>query len=182
VILYRCFPWDREAAPQARGGALWFPRRLQGDARHDAPELYGCLYASEEPVSAVVELLARFRGTRLRAGLLSLGGLPAAIAALQLADRAAVVDLDEPRVLTAERLRPSRVVSRDRATTQADARALHARRPGAAAVRWWSTFEPRWPNLTVFDRAAEHLAVRGVRALSLEDDVVVEAARYLGLR
>jgi hypothetical protein len=35
----------------------------QGAGRHDNPELYGCLYASEESVSAVAEQLAPFRGT-----------------------------------------------------------------------------------------------------------------------
>ena len=28
---------------------------LQGEGRHDAPTLYGCLYVSAEPVSALVE-------------------------------------------------------------------------------------------------------------------------------
>jgi hypothetical protein len=62
VTLYRCFAWDRRAAPVEPGGALWFARAFQGDGRHDNPERYGCLYAAEETVSAVAEQLARFRG------------------------------------------------------------------------------------------------------------------------
>ena len=47
---------------RAEGGALWFPRRYQGDGRHDNPDVYGCLYVATEPVAAIVEQLARFRG------------------------------------------------------------------------------------------------------------------------
>ena len=65
MILHRCFPWDARAGHAASWGALRFPRELQGDGRHDAPERYGCAYVSEQPVAAVVEELARFAGTVL---------------------------------------------------------------------------------------------------------------------
>ena len=71
---------------EARGGALWFPRMLQGNGRHDAPQRYGCLYVSEEPLSTVVEQLAPFVGTKLAAPDLVRGGLPLALAALELPD------------------------------------------------------------------------------------------------
>jgi hypothetical protein len=182
VILFRCFAWDREVGAEARGGALWFPRMLQGDGRHDRPDRYGCLYASESRVSAVVEQLGRFRGQTLAGDRLLRFRLPLALAELHLDDGAEVLDLDDPAVLQAERLRPSLVATHERARTQADAAALFERRPSAQAIRWWSTFESQWANVTLFDRAAGSLAVRATRPLSLEDVAVTEAAAFLGLR
>ena len=181
MILFRCFGWDRGVGAADRGGALWFPRSLQGQGRHDAPERYGCLYVSEDPVSAVVEQLGPLAGARLDVSDLRRAGLPLALAALRLSEDARVVDLDEPLVLADEALRPSLVATRDRARSQAHAALLHARHPGSAGLRWWSAFESGWANVTLFDRAAPELAVEDVRTLDLEDDVVGEAAAFLGL-
>jgi RES domain len=182
VNLYRCFPWDARAGATSPGGALWFPRALQGDGRHDAPERYGCLYASEDAVSAVVEEIGCFVGTELAAADLCRGGLPLALATLVLPDSAALVDLDEPLVLAAARLRPSLVATDERARTQEAAAALHERYERAVGLRWWSAFHSRWPNVTLFDRAQEALSVEEVRPLRLEDEIVGEAASVLGLR
>jgi hypothetical protein len=181
VILYRCFAWDRGVGVADPGGALWFPRSLQGQGRHDAPESYGCLYVSEDPVSAVVEQLGPLAGTRLEESDLRRAGLPLALGALRLSESARVVDLDEPLVLVGEALRPSAVATRDRTRSQADAALLHERHPEAAGLRWWSAFESGWANVTLFDRAAPELVVEDVQTLELEDDVVGEAAAFLGL-
>ena len=181
MIFFRCFAWDRGVRASAPGGALWFPRPLQGQGRHDAPERYGCLYVSEDPVAAVVEQLAPLAGTRLEESDLVRAGLPLALAALTLPEDALVLDLDEPLVLAEEALRPSLVATRDRARSQADAALLHGRHPDTAGLRWWSAFEPRWANVTLFDRAAPELGVEDVRTLALTDEVVGEAAAFLGL-
>jgi hypothetical protein len=182
VILYRCFAWSERARPAAQDGALWFPRAFQGEGRHDNPDLYGCLYLADREVSCVVEQLARFRGQRLSASLLRRRGLPLALAALELEDDAALLDLDDPRVLARERLRPSVVATRLRDLTQPQARALHEKHPDAAGLRWWSSYEATWANATVFDRAALRLHIESVRALTLDDPAVVEAADFFGLR
>jgi RES domain len=182
VILYRCLAWHARAAPDAPDGALWFPRLYQGEGRHDNPAAYGCLYLSEKPLSCVVEQLARFRGQRLTPALLHRRGLPLALAELELPDDAQLVDLDEPAVLRRERLRPSRVATRERGITQPQALALHSKHPEAAGIRWWSTFEAQWLNVTVFDRAGTALRLVSVRALDVADDEIVAAADVLGLR
>jgi hypothetical protein len=182
VILYRCFAWDDRAPQQDPDGPLWFPRMFQGDGRHDNPDLFGCLYLSERALSTVVEQLARFRGQRLLPSLLRRRGLPLALAELELADPVDLVDLDDPAVLRRERLRPSVVATRHRETTQPQARHLHDRHPTAAGLRWWSTYEALWLNVTLFDRASAQLRVRSLRALSVEDPVVKEAADLFGLR
>jgi hypothetical protein len=181
VILYRCFAWSRRARAVDRDGALWFPRELQGEGRHDNPDTYGCLYAAGSAVSAVVEQLARFRGQRLTEGMLVRRGLPLAVAAIELPDNRRVLDLDDPAFLQSHQLRPSVVATRQREITQPQALALHRRHPRAAALRWWSTFEALWANFTVFDRAAGDLRLADVSRLRFGDHVVVEAAELLGI-
>jgi hypothetical protein len=180
VNLYRCFAWDARARHPDQDGPLWFPRVFQGDGRHDNPDLYGCLYLSTVALSSIIEQLARFRGQRLSPSLLRRRGLPLALAALDLADVADLQDLDDPSVLRRERLRPSRVATRHRDVTQPQARALFER--GAAGLRWWSTYEALWTNVTVFDRAAALLRVESVRALTIDDPVIVDAADFFALR
>ena len=181
MILFRCVAWDKAARPRARGSPLWFPRMLQGNGRHDNPTLYGCLYVSVEPVSAVAEQLERLAGTSLEAVDLIRRGLPLALAAITLEDDAALLDLDDPAVLVGEGMRPSQVATNERSMTQVGAAEIFTRHPRVAGIRWWSTIEALWPNLTLFDRAEELLDVEDVQPLELGDEVVVEAADYLGL-
>jgi RES domain len=179
VILWRCFAWNRRAQPTDPDGALWFPREFQGDGRHDNPETYGCLYLADRATSAVVEQLARFRGQRLVEGMLVRRRLPLALAEIELSDRAAVIDLDDPAELVGRELRPSQIATRTRTVTQPQALALH--REGAAALRWWSTYESLWANVTVFDRAARRLRLTDVRPLRVDTPAVTEAADLLGV-
>ena len=182
MILYRCFAWNERAAPADPDGALWFPRIYQGEGRHDNPDLYGCLYLADRAMSCVVEQLARFRTQRLTAALLRRRELPLALAELELAERAELIDLDEPLVLRREHLRPSAIATRQRVLTQPQARALFERHKKAAGLRWWSTYEAQWANVTVFERATRMLRVASVRALTLDDPAVGEAAEFFGMR
>jgi hypothetical protein len=179
VTLHRCFAWERRGAPDAPGGALWFARPFQGDGRHDNPERYACLYVAELAVSAVVEQLARFRGNILVPGMLRRRNLPLALATLELDDRVRLVDLDSPDVLATRGLRPSLVATRRRERTQPQALAIHA--DGADGMRWWSTFESLWINLTLFDRAAGRLRVGEVRVLGRDHPALREALDLLGI-
>jgi hypothetical protein len=182
VTLYRCFAWDERAGEREPDGPLWFPRVYQGDGRHDNPDRFGCLYLSATALSSVVEQLARFRSQRLLPSLLRRRGLPLALADLELEADTPLVDLDDPVVLRRERLRPSLVATRRREVTQRQARRLHDAHPEAAGLRWWSTYESQWTNVTLFERAASRLRVRTVRALGLDDPTVVDAAEFFGLR
>jgi hypothetical protein len=182
VTLYRAFAWREAAQPSESDGPLWFPRIFQGDGRHDNPEVYGCLYLADRPESCIVEQLAAFRGQRLTASLLRRRGLPLALAQLELDARAELIDLDDPAVLMREGLRPSRVATRDRATTQPRALELYRAHKKAAGLRWWSTWEALWANVTIFDRAAKSLKVTDVRELTLEHPNLRQAAELFGLR
>ncbi|HSL82489.1 MAG TPA: hypothetical protein VLF66_06900, partial [Thermoanaerobaculia bacterium] len=110
MICWRVTALDPAARDRERGGMLWFPRLLQGEGRHDNPDLYGCLYAAAEPVGAIAETLAPFRGSgRLDPSMLRRAGRPLYLGRLVLADEAGVLNLDDPEVLVREELRPSRV-------------------------------------------------------------------------
>ena len=182
MILWRVLAADPGAAPREPGGPLFFPRPFQGRGRHDNPARYGCLYLTSDPTSAVVEAIARFRGSGdLREEMLAREGRPLAMARLELPDEAELIDLDEPRVLARERMRPSRVATHDRAVTQAYAERLFDKHPDAAGIRWWSTFESSWMNVTLFDRVWRRLRSRPPEPLTLDHPTVVEAAELLSL-
>lgn len=182
MLLYRCFAWNERARDRETDGPLWFPQPFQGEGRHDNPGHYGCLYLSDQALSSLVEQLARFRGQRLLPSLLRRRGLPLALAELELDDRAELVDLDDPLTLKREKLRPSRVATRHRSTTQPQALQLYRRHSRAAGLKWWSVYEAFWMNVTMFDRAAAQLRVRSIRVLTLGDPAVLEAADFFGLR
>lgn len=181
MIVYRCFAWNQGAGHTDPDGPLWFPRVFQGEGRHDNPDLYGCLYLAEHALSCVAEQLGRFRGQQLRPSFLVRRSLPLALAALELANTAELIDFDDPTTLRRARLRPSLVATRRRDRTQPQARALYERHLTAVGLRWWSTYEALWINITLFDRATPHLRVAWVRALTLDDPAVAEAAQVLGI-
>lgn len=180
--LWRVLPWDPSATAGAPGGALWVPRAFQGTARHDASDRYGCLYLAEAAVSAVAEVLAPFRGTGdLQPELLVRSGRQLALAELELDAGAVLVDLDDPALLAAETLRPSIVATGRRGITQAYAVRQFERHPHAAGLRWWSTLEASWIQVTLFDRALGAVNVRNVRMLAIDAEAVTVAAAHLGL-
>lgn len=161
---------------------LWFPRELQGEGRHDNPDLYGCLYAAAEPVGAIAETLAPFRGSgRLKPSMLRRAGRSLHLGRILVAEEAVVIDLDDPAVLVREDLRPSQVATRLRSTTQVQAAHLYQVHTTATALCWWSTIESTLANLTIFDRGARTLALEGRRQLAMNDLAVVAAAELLGL-
>lgn len=182
MILYRCFAWDDRVRSNQQDGALWFPRVFQGEGRHDNPDIYGCMYLTDRAVSCVVEQLARFRGQRLISDLLRRRGLPLALAELELADGATLINLDDPATLKRESLRPSLIATRHRDVTQPQARKLHEQHLDVAGLAWWSTYESLWTNVTLFERAQNMLSLRSVRALKIEDPAVAEAAHFFELR
>ncbi len=182
MILWRLLPWRADAALAEPGGALWFPRELQGAGRHDNPDRYGCLYVAEDPVATVLEALAPFRGTGvLSAAALVRAGLPLALARLSLAGDRQPLDLDDPSVLLNTDLRPSTVATNDRAVTQAYAARLFDEHPDAVGLRWWSTLEASFANLTLYDRAAASMGLDGVEPLTIAHAATRDAAEMLGL-
>src|SRR5579875_3895178 len=73
------------------------------------------------------------------------------------------------------------LASARRPVTQACAVRQFERHPEAAGLRWWSTLEASWINVTLFDRALRALTLHRVRPLRVDDAPVVAAAAFLGL-
>ena len=133
-------------------------------------------------MSAVAEALAPFRGRgALTASMLERAGRRLSLLALDLREPAGLLDLDEPQTLAAEGLRPSRVATRVRASTQRDALALFETHRRATGLRWWSTIEASWINVTLFYLPRRRLRMRSVELLSPDHEVVRDAASELGL-
>jgi hypothetical protein len=182
MIFWRLIPRIPDVAPSSPGGALWFPRELQGTGRHDNPERYGCLYLSESPMSAVAEALAQFRGAGvLSRRMLVRANLPLALVQVDCEDNRKLIDLDDPDVLTRTRLRPSQIATKARAITQAYAARIFDAHPAAVGLRWWSTLEASLTNVTLYDRAAPALRFIDSETLTLEHSATREAADLLGL-
>lgn len=165
--------------PRARGRQPGHPLTVspvQGAGRIDNPEHYKVLYAGRSASGAVGETLGRFRewmpsllgerpylpGSRLRLATLDL-------------DRV-LCDLDDPAELHARNLRPSRVVTRDRAVTQAWALDIHGDQ-AYRGTQWWSFWNPDWTSAGVW--AVEDLRVTSIEDLSLDHPAVAEAASVL---
>jgi hypothetical protein len=165
------------------GDPLTVARGYQGGGRHDNPDVYGALYASRSPVSAVAEALRRFRGREV-------GGRPLeradggrlALATVDDSGLDGLVDLDDPAVLGARSLRPSVVATRNREITQPIALSIYGE--GGEGFEWWSTVEASWINLTLFaERAVPKLNVVGdPEVLDLRHPAVLSAGEAIGVR
>ncbi len=181
-MLYRLFPWDPVAGASSSGGALFNPRAQQGNGRHDNPDLYGALYVARVQVSAVAEWLVGFRGqTLVRDDFARTDGRRWALVGLDDAALRGIVDLDDPVELAARRMRPSRVATRTRSSTQEVAGTLFAE--GIPGFGWWSTLEASWPNVTLFaERVLGALRVAsGPREIGIDDPAVRAAAAAIGV-
>jgi len=181
--LFRVFDWDGSSLSRREGGPLHVARARQGAGRHDAPAMYGAWYCSREPVSAVAESIQYLRGQALTdADFLRVGGTAKALVTLRADAALTLVDLDDPSELASRRLRPSRVATMRRQTTQRIAASIFEE--GATGLLWWSTLEAEWANVTLFhERALPHVSIAAPpRKLSLAMAEVRQAAAFLGIR
>jgi RES domain len=180
-VLYRLFPSVPGVGPTDPGGPLFAPRMDQGGGRHDNPDAYGALYLSRVPTASVAELLIVLRTQPVLPQHLTADGFPYAIASIDDSALDDLLDLDDPANLVTRNLRPSRIATRDRGTTQPVALTLY--REGVDGFEWWSTIEASWINVTLFaDRAVDRLSVTGPpEALTLDSPWVREAAEAVGV-
>jgi hypothetical protein len=182
VDLFRVFQWDGVSLDVASGGPLFVPRARQGQGRHDCPTLYGAWYCTRHPLSAVAEAIQHLRGRRLADEHFWRGrDSRQALVALRLSESVPLVDLDDAAQLLARRLQPSHVATHRRSRTQRIAESIFSE--GAAGIRWWSTLNAEWTNVTLFhERALPQIALLSPpRPLSVELPEVREAAAQIGV-
>lgn len=148
--LFRVFPYDKNAAPNEKGGALYVPGSTAG--RIANPDLYRELYLSLEPESAIAEAFGRLPVWH-RTDYVRANGTPLALGTYELGDDAPIFDLDSVEALASLGIkRPSEVVVRNRKITQRWARRLFERGTHVGA-RWWSYYDPAWTAVALWDIA-----------------------------
>jgi hypothetical protein len=172
--LYRVLPYLHDAERGEPGHPLHVPPSI-GAGRIDNPERYDVLYVGDNPACAVAEAFGW--APRWTAGLLrgppALPGSMRALVTYELPDDTAICDLDDADRLVELALRPSRVVTRDRAVTQAWALDLFARGEFVGA-RWWSYYDPEWGSLGLW--APAQLTVAHVAPLTVDHPALLDAA------
>lgn len=180
-MLYRTYPHVAGAGPTDPGGPLHVPQLDQGEGRHDNPDVYGAIYMSRDPLSAVAELLRTVPQGELEPEILLHEGEPYRLGVFDDVALGGLVDLDDPRSLEARDLRPSGVATRNRTPTQRLALRIHEE--GVAGFEWWSTIEASWINVTLFaERAVGALVVVGrPEPLTIDHPAVREAADAVGV-
>jgi hypothetical protein len=149
--LYRVFPW-LEDADEGKPGNPLYVAAPQGRGRVDNPDRYLTLYASDEAPGAIAEAFGNNSTWTpdLLDGPPSLPGSRRALAVFD-SDATRIVDLDDAQALLDRKLRPSRVVTRDRDTTQRWAlRIFNERR--WSGVRWWSYYNADWGSFGIWGR------------------------------
>jgi hypothetical protein len=176
TTLYRVFPWSAEADEGTAGHPLFLAAYAGG--RIDNPDHYLALYLSDGPGGACAEAFD-YRtewDVRMLRGSPSLPGSVRALATYTLDPAIIVCNLDDAARLVELGLRPSQVVTRDRAVTRAWAlRIFDEHRWGG--IRWWSYYDPRWGSHGIW--AVDGLTVDDVEVLTLDHDAILEAAEVL---
>lgn len=176
---WRVLNYNAAAAdPSSNGHPLYiWPR--QGAGRVDDPDHdYLILYVGDSAEGAIAEAFGSYSAWRPEI----LDPPPAAPAGtvkalVRYEGDPAILDLDDPGVLQDWALRPSSVVSRDRASTQQWARSMYET-GDYAGVSWWSFYEPRWASYGLWDTSA--LTVVGTpEVLTLSHPAVEEAAALI---
>lgn len=170
---YRVVPWSAEDSLEP--AALLVPsRELQGRSRHDNTDLYTALYCSTTRSSAVSELVQNL-GSELDDKDLFRSGKRLHLVHFSTNRDLAILDADDPSMLTSLRTRPSRFASRFRENTQPIAR--HIFESGKDGFLWWSTIEASWINATLFaERVISDIDLRGApRPLTIDSGDVRSA-------
>lgn len=181
MLLYRTFAYLRTA----RSGESGHPDYLhlpQGRHRLDNPVHYSVWYLAESPSGAVGETFGDL--PRWHSPMLDVPALPGSVRALgvyELPDSLPLLDLDDGRNLADRAVRPTQVVTRVRAVTQAWAlRVFDERDSGGArlwaGVRWWSYHRPTWPVFGIWGHTPVNV---DVQVLTMSHPAISDAARNL---
>jgi hypothetical protein len=173
--LYRVIPFVPSAKKGEPGHPLYFPPN-QGLARVDNSNHYSVGYLATTGSCAISEsfgFLSSWDSMMLR----PIKTLPESrwvIATYILKTESVIFDMDDAANLLKLRIRPSRVVTRDRAITQSWALKVHKNRVNSG-VSWWSFYNPDWSCVGLWDLSI--LKVKGTEELTLENSWLEEASR-----
>src|SRR5450755_4328624 len=148
MLAYRVFPHLPEATWGAAGHAMHADR--QGSGRLDNPGHYRIWYLTLEPGGAVAETFGDIG--EWDSGMFEFPPIPGsrrALATYLLDDNIPLLNLDDAWNLYTRGLRPTQIIARNRAATQAWALNVYNERNGRGTrtwhgITWWSYHRPQW--------------------------------------
>lgn len=177
MILYRCFPYSSATKKIEPGHPLFIPAK-RSTGRINNPDIYSPSYWSAQPECAVAEV---YGGQMYWSPGTFLGGpqLPKThqgIAAIEIPNDARIFNMDDAPNLVKLKLRPSQVVTRDSAVTQAWARKIFETNK-FVGISWWSIFWPEWQSYGLWSLTGAQ--VLSIEKLSIGHPAVLESAEVL---
>lgn len=186
MLAYRIFVASPGAARGKAGHPEYLPVR-QGGGRWDNADAYRITYLAADPEGAVGEVFGDL--PVWTAGMFTAPYLPdgrRSLAIFEVPDTLDILDLDDAGTLVDQKLRPTQVVIRNPAFTQAFALSAFRQRGPAGVprwhgIRWWSFHRPQWPLLAIWVPPGESSPLRlvAVEPLSLDSVAVRDAATAL---
>ena len=181
MLLYRVFPYLSTAKVSQAGHPL-YEHTPQRGGRVDHPEYY-VWYLARSPEAACGQAFGDLHTWDPSMFVVPfLEGGTRTLATYRLPNELRLLDLDDPKKLLERRLRPTQIVVRNLAVTQAwgyaawsesDPHDANARRWDA--ISWWSYHHPGWPVVASWLRPE----LVELDKLSLEHPAVAEAAKTL---
>lgn len=173
--LYRVLPYVSGARKGNLGNPLYFPPN-QGLARVDNSGHYHVGYLATSASCAVTEsfgFLTTWDSHMLRP-IKTLPDSQWAVVTYSVSEGDEIFNMDDASNLQKLKLRPSRVVTRDRAITQSWALKIY-NDGGSAGVSWWSFYNPDWSCVGLWNLST--LKIKDVDLLTLDHPCVEEASR-----
>ncbi|MDQ2679695.1 MAG: RES family NAD+ phosphorylase [Candidatus Eremiobacteraeota bacterium] len=178
--VYRVCIYLPNAAPNEPGGVFFIPPNQAG-TRIGNSKHYQTLYVGDSAAGVCAEAF-NFGRYRLRWTSEMLRGRPdipgsyRALAWYDLEDATVLCNLDDPSELLAQSLRPSEIITRDYAQSQAWALRLFQQRKWRG-LRWWSYHDARWASVGLWSR--DIIKAHGVERLTMSNPALSEAADVL---
>ena len=181
MLVYRVHPHLPGAAPDSPGHPLYLS--TQGRGRLDNPGHYQIWYLALEPAGAIAEAfgdLDPWDAAMFRSCLIP--GSCYALATYLVDDDVTLLDLDDARNLYTRGLRPTQVIERNRAATQAWALSVYNERNDRGqrtwqGIKWWSYHRPQWRIIGYWDKRTPSLLT--IEELSLNSPAITDAATSL---
>lgn len=175
IDLYRVVPFMPGAKKGELGHPLYFPPN-QGMARVDNSSYYAVGYLATRGSCAVSESFGFLTvwDSRMLRPIKTLPESRWVVATYTLKTESVIFEMDDAANLQRLKIRPSRVVTRDRAITQSWALKVY-KNGGSAGISWWSFYNPDWSCVGLWDLSK--LKVKEIEELTLENSWVEEASR-----
>jgi hypothetical protein len=177
MLLYRVVP-VAPGTPPGKPGHPEYLHKPQGQGRLDNPAHYDMLYLSSTESGAVGETLAQFRSwTKAIFPFKKVPGAVLSLCTFEIADTIRLLEMDDPQTLLTLGLRPTQVVTPNRAVTQSWALRIWQEHDHRGrkwdGIRWWSRHHTDWPVMGLWN-TSPHLD--RVETLDINHRAVRDAA------